>query len=120
MVLDVEAARKHYREREARRRAEREARRQRWLRRVREAVSRLVTHHPGVRRVYVFGSLVHPGRFRSDSDIDIAVECETPEAESAFWRALERELERDVDLRPLTGVIEQIAATEGEKVNVCG
>ncbi len=112
----LEAARRYYREREARRRAQREAERQRWLQRAREAIARLALHCPGVRRAYLFGSLVTPGRFRPDSDIDVAVECDTLEAESAFWRALERELKREVDVRPLTDAIADIAAQEGEQV----
>ena len=105
-VADLEAARKY--------RREREAERQQWLRRMREAVSRLALHYPGVRRVYLFGSLVQPGRFRRDSDIDVAVECDTVETESAFWRALERALGRDVDVRPLTGAIAEAVTNEGE------
>jgi predicted nucleotidyltransferase len=113
---DLETARRYYRQREARRRAQREAERQQWLRRTRQAVSRLVVEHPGVRRVVLFGSVVKPGRFRPDSDIDVAVECDTVESESAFWRALERELGRDVDVRPLTDTIAEIAAYEGEQI----
>jgi len=114
--VDVDAAREHYRRREARRREQREAGRQRWLERVRQAVSRLAADHPGARRVYVFGSLVKAGQFRADSDIDLAVECDTLESESAFWRTLKQALERDVDVRPLSGTIAEVAAREGELV----
>ena len=44
------------------------------------------------------------------------MECDTLETESAFWRALERELERDVDVRPLSGTIAEAVANEGELV----
>jgi len=115
-VVDSRAAREHYREREARRRAQREAERRQWVDRVREAVSRLVPQHPGVRRVYLFGSLTQPGRFRPDSDIDVAMECDTLEAEGVFWRALERELERDVDVRPLVGAVAEAVARGGEQI----
>ncbi len=47
-MLDIEAARRYYYEREARQRAQREAERQYWLWRVREAVSRLVRRYSGV------------------------------------------------------------------------
>ena len=113
---DIEAVRQYYHEREARRRAQREAERQWWLQRVREAISRLALQYPGVRQVYLFGSLVQPGRFRPGSDVDVAVECDTLETESAFWRALERDLERDVDVRPLTGAIAETVANGGEQV----
>jgi predicted nucleotidyltransferase len=115
-MVDIGAARQYYYERETRRRAQREAERQQWLRRVREAILQLAQRYPGVRRVYLFGSLVQPGRFRPDSDIDIAVECDTIETESIFWRALERELKRDVDVRPLVGAIVETVADSGEQV----
>jgi predicted nucleotidyltransferase len=110
------AARVYNRRRQARRRAEREAERQHWLERAREAILRVATAHPGVRRVYLYGSLVQPGRFRADSDIDVAVACDSLESETPFWRDLERALGRDVDLRPLTGPIEEAATTTGEQV----
>lgn len=113
---DIEAARQHFYERERQRRARREAVRQQWLGRVREAILRSVGDNPGIQRVYLFGSLTQPGRFRPDSDIDIAVACDTPETESAFWRALERELARAVDVRPLTGAIADAVANNGEQV----
>lgn len=115
-VEGMEAARRYYRQREAQRRAEREAERLAWLQRVREAVPRIAAQHPGVRRVVLFGSLVKPARFRRGSDIDVAAVCDSPEAESAFWRELERALGRPVDLRPLVGVIAEVVAREGEEV----
>jgi predicted nucleotidyltransferase len=113
---DIKSARQYYHQREARRRAQREAERQRWLQRVREAVSRVAPQHPGVRRVVLFGSLVQPGRFGPASDIDVGVECDTVETEVAFWRALEQELERDVDVRPLIGRLAETAMQTGEQV----
>jgi len=115
-AADLETARQYYRRREARQRAQREIQRQRWLQRTREAVSRLVLDYPGVRQVFLFGSLVKPGQYRPGSDIDVAVECDTMEVESAFWRALEQELGRDVDVRPLTGAIAEVVAYEGERI----
>jgi predicted nucleotidyltransferase len=111
---DIEAARRYHRDREARRIAQREGTRQQWLDRVREAIQHLAPHYPDVQRVYLFGSLMQPGRFRPTSDIDVAVVCETVEAESAFWRALERTLQRDVDVRPLSSAIAEVVAQEGE------
>ncbi len=113
---DLEAARQYYRERRARRQAQREAERQQWLQRVCEVVSRLALRYPGMRQVYLYGSLLQPGRFRPDSDIDLAVECDTLETESAFWRAVEQELGRDVDVRPLTGAIAEAVADGGKQV----
>jgi predicted nucleotidyltransferase len=113
---DFKAARQYYHEREARRRARRETERKSLLRRVRQVASRLASRYPDMRRVYLFGSLMQPGRFRPDSDIDVAVECDTLETESAFWRALERELRRNVDVRPLTDAIAEAVAKGGEQV----
>jgi predicted nucleotidyltransferase len=112
----MEAARQHYRARTAKRYEQREQLRLRWLQRVRMAILRLAPHHPGVQRVILFGSLIKAGQFRPSSDIDVAVACETLEGESAFWRALERALERDIDVRSLTGTVAEIAAREGEVV----
>ncbi len=114
--MDFKTARQYYHERDAHRRAQREAERQKWLQRVREVTSHVAPRYPGVRRVVLFGSLVEPGRFRPDSDIDVAVECDTPETESAFWRTLEQELKRDVDVRPLTGALAEAVKSKGEQV----
>ena len=111
-----DAARCYYRQREARRREQRESERRAWLERAREAILRLAPRYPQVRQVYLFGSLLQPGRFRPDSDIDVAVACDALETESAFWRALERALERDVDLRPLTGAVAEAVTAGGVQV----
>ncbi len=94
-----QTARQYHEERQARRRERREEERRRWLQRVRGAVPEVARRHAGVRRVYLFGSLTQPGRFRADSDIDVAVECDSPEAESAFWRELEHTVGREVNVR---------------------
>ncbi len=55
----------------------------------------------GIDRAYVFGSLIRPGRFNNQSDIDIAVEEIDP---SRFFEAISefsRHLERTVDLLEL-------------------
>ncbi|MGB9724152.1 MAG: nucleotidyltransferase family protein [Chloroflexia bacterium] len=98
-MVTGQTARQYYAEREARRRGQREQERAWWLRRVREAVPDIARRHAGIKRVYLFGSLTQPGRFRGDSDIDVAVESDSPEVESAFWRDLERALGREVDVR---------------------
>jgi predicted nucleotidyltransferase len=114
--VELTAVKTYLQKREALRQAQREAERQHWLERVREVVPRLAMLHPQVRRVFLFGSLTQAGRFRPNSDIDLAVECETFAAESTFWQALEHELARDVDIRSLTGVIAEVVATQGEQL----
>lgn len=115
-MTEDDAAREHYRRRKAQRHAQRERERLAWLARAQEAILRLAPCHPGVQEVYLFGSLLQPGRFRPDSDIDVAVICESLEAESAFWRALEHELQRDVDVRPATGAVAEAIASGGMRV----
>jgi uncharacterized protein len=112
----IEAARQYHREREARRKAERETYRQEWLIKARAAIQELAPTFPALQRVYLFGSVVQPGRFRPDSDIDVAVECSDLEQESDFWRSLERALRRDVDVRPYVEPITDAVQWYGEMV----
>ena len=53
----------------------RERRRQEVGQRLREVLSRTIPGQP----VFVFGSLVRPGKFTDESDIDLALESEMPE-----------------------------------------
>jgi predicted nucleotidyltransferase len=115
-MIDIQRARKYYYERETQRRMQRETERQQWLQRIRTAIIACAPRYPDIRRVFLFGSLLQQGRFRSDSDIDVAIECETPVTESAFWRTLEDELGRDVDVRPFIGVIAEVAISRGEQI----
>ena len=72
---------------------------QRLLDRVREVAAALKTRF-GVRRVVLFGSLVHPDRFRSGSDVDLAVEgLRSGEDYWQAWRAIEDTIDdRSIDL----------------------
>lgn len=114
MSVAPEIYREEYRRREQERWRQREDLRQEVLEQARAAVSRWAPQFPAIRAVYLFGSLLQPGRFGSRSDIDLAVDCDDPEAEGPFWRALEETLQRDVDLRPRQGVVAQAVATAGE------
>lgn len=52
--------------------------------------------------VYLFGSITHRGKFRIDSDIDVAVEGTNAKQYFALWRDLERIItEWEIDLREL-------------------
>jgi len=108
--------REYHARRAAERRAAREALRQRKLRQTCESIRRLAPDYPAVRAVYLFGSVLCPGRFRAASDIDIALECDDLEAETPFTRALERALGMPVDLRPLRGAVADAVRDGGEKV----
>lgn len=105
----------HARRRAARQRAL-EALREKKLGLAREAIRRLAPRYPAVRRVYLFGSLLRPGRFHEASDIDVALECEDLEVETPFARALEEELDTAVDLRPFKGAIAEAVRDGGEQV----
>lgn len=55
-----------------------------------EAAWTVLPHFPGVRRAYLFGSLVRPGDMRRNADIDIAVEGQLSATDFfALWRKLE-------------------------------
>jgi predicted nucleotidyltransferase len=113
-ITDITRAKEYHQRREAERRQRSEALRQRWLQTVRAAVTALAPRFPAIEGVYLFGSLTQTGRFRSDSDIDIAVLCSDLESESRFWQALETELSRSVDLRPLRGGVAEAVRLQGE------
>lgn len=52
----------------------------------------------GLDKAYVFGSLVRPGRFREDSDVDLAVEAIDPDRLFQLMANLSEAVGRDVDL----------------------
>jgi predicted nucleotidyltransferase len=55
-------------------------------------------------RIYLFGSVVRPGAFRLDSDVDAGVEGADAQDYFALWRDLEREApEWTIDLREVSG-----------------
>jgi predicted nucleotidyltransferase len=113
-----EAALLPYREYHARRdrelRQEREALRLEVLESAREAIRRSAPLFPAIRAAYLFGSLLQSGRFLPDSDVDVAIDCDDIETETPFWRMLEEELRRDVDLRPLIGAVARAVEQGGE------
>lgn len=113
-----EASLQPYREYHARRerelREQREAFRLRVLKQARDAILQSAPRFPAVRAVYLFGSVLRPGRFRPDSDVDVAIDCDCVEAETPFWGTLEDALERNVDLRLRVGPIAQAVEDYGE------
>jgi predicted nucleotidyltransferase len=115
-TVDVEAARCYHRKRDEERRAQREANRLQWLASARTLILRLAPDYPALQRVYLFGSITQLGRFRSDSDIDVVVEATDLESENAFWHALQRALDREVDVRPWDEAIISAVQIYGEMV----
>jgi predicted nucleotidyltransferase len=108
--------REYHARRDAERHAAREALRRRQLTEARAAIRRLAPEFPAIRAVYLFGSVLQPGWFTEASDLDVAVEVDDLEAEGPFVRALERELERLVDLRSFEGAIQEAVESDGEQV----
>lgn len=113
---DLEAARRYHRERERRELAERESLRGEVLERARTVIARVAPAFPELRSAYLFGSVMRPGRFHRRSDLDVAVETDDFETETRFWRALEDELGRPVDVRPLRGPLVDSVESYGERV----
>ncbi|MDP9122341.1 MAG: nucleotidyltransferase domain-containing protein [Acidobacteriota bacterium] len=113
MDPEAQTFRDYHQRREALALAEREALRAEVLAQVRQAVHQLAPRHPAIRSVHLFGSLLQPGRFGPRSDVDLALDCDDPAAETPFWRDLEHALGRDVDLRPRSGAVERAVAAYG-------
>jgi predicted nucleotidyltransferase len=109
-----QAFREYHLEREAERLAGREALRRQVLAQVREAISSIAPRHPAIRAVYLFGSILQPGRFTLRSDVDLAVDCDDLASETPFWRDMEIALQRNVDLRPREGAVARAVAAYGE------
>jgi len=110
----IQQVREYHARRERQRKLAREQLRCEKCRQVRTAIQHLAPAYPRLQAVYLFGSLVQPGRYHSRSDIDVAVVCDDVTTESRFWQALEAELEHDVDLRPYRGAVAWAVDTYGE------
>jgi predicted nucleotidyltransferase len=80
---------------------QRERERKALLKRTRQALAILAPQF-GIEHAYLFGSLLQPNRFRTDSDIDIAVEQIAPEHLGRAISVLMTMLGREVDLVDLT------------------
>lgn len=113
---DVRASRAWLARRDAERRAAREVSRRERLGEVRRAVTELASEEPALCGVWLFGSILRPGRFHEGSDVDLAVDCDDPQAESRFWGALEQRLRINCDVRPRLGAIARAVEEEGEKI----
>jgi predicted nucleotidyltransferase len=100
--VDIAACRASFAAREENRLAGREKRRQAALEAAVSALKAILPHYVKVRRAYLFGSVVRPGAFRLDSDVDVAVEGMEAADYFALWRDLERAMpDWQVDLRDL-------------------
>jgi predicted nucleotidyltransferase len=91
VTFDVATCRAYLRARQEQQVQVREQRRQAALQAVRAAARSVLPRFPGVRRAYLFGSVLRPGAMRSASYVDLAVEGNlNAEDYFALWRELER------------------------------
>jgi len=80
-------------------------------------LSEVLNNFSQVRKAYIFGSVVKEGKFRENSDIDIALEGKVKEDYFLIWSELEEKLNKEVDLRILnSGVTSQIIKKEGKLI----
>ena len=100
--VDIEACRENFRQREEQKYGDRERLRQTAKTAILSAIERVLPHYKNVERVYLFGSITRPGKFRIDSDIDVAIKGTNAKEYFALWRDLERIItEWAIDLREL-------------------
>ena len=103
MTINIAAARQNLQVRTERERIARETRRAAAEQAVTGAIKRVVADFPGLKRVYLFGSVVRPNAFRSDSDVDVAVEGVNAADYFAVWQAIEAAAPGwTIDLRDIT------------------
>lgn len=115
MSLSTLTPQEYHARREQALRDEREALRREVLDQARSAIRRLAPEFPSIRAAYLFGSILSPGRFVPDSDVDVAIDNDDLTAETPFWRALEEELRRNVDVRPRQGAVARAVEDYGER-----
>ena len=103
MTINIATARQNLQVRTERERIARETRRAAAEQAVTGAIKRVVADFPGLKRVYLFGSVVRPNAFRSDSDVDVAVEGVNAADYFAVWQAIEAAAPGwTIDLRDIT------------------
>jgi len=111
--LAIHPYREYHRQREAAQLAEREQLRQERLAAAQIAIRVLAPQFPALERVYLFGSIVHPGRFTRRSDVDVAVMGDDLASQTQFWRLLEQQLQWEVDVRSCVSPIQEVVNQEG-------
>jgi len=114
--MDISKCANYLKEKEKRRLWEREKVRRKAMAKL-SLLSEILSNFPEVKKAYIFGSIIKEGKFREDSDIDIALEGKVREDYFLIWSELEEELNEGVDLRILnSGVTSQIIKKEGKLI----
>lgn len=95
--------RRSFRQRLAQQHSTREEARRYALAAAQAIIPQIAAAIPSVQKVYLFGSIIQPGRFHQQSDIDVAVVGSTAADYFVFWRELETALpDWVIDLRDIT------------------
>ncbi len=119
LSIDIKAARKAFLSRQQRALEQHEALRQNALQAVHSVAPSVIAKYQTVTAAYLFGSILRPGAFQADSDIDIALEGVSAEDYFALWRELEEALpDWLIDLRdlPLDQHFAKRVRNTGEKI----
>lgn len=120
MSTNIQAYRQSYQARLQRDLEKREAGRKKALEEVKAVAPVIAAKYPAVKTVYLFGSILRPGAFRTDSDIDLAVEGGSAEDYFALWRELQEAMPGwFIDLRDLPSgtLFTQRVQETGEKIH---
>lgn len=89
MTFDLQRCYDNFARREITRQQHRETCRQQARQVVLAAIRKVGPTYPTARKIYLFGSITQAGRFRNDSDIDVAVQGTDAASYFALWRDLE-------------------------------
>jgi len=119
MVDDIEIYRQSFQTRLKRDFEKRELRRQKAYQAIQSRLPQLVAKYQAIEAVYLFGSILRPGSFRPDSDIDIGIVGGTAEDYSTLWHELTEAFpEWTIDLRdlPANTRFTQRVIERGEKI----
>ncbi len=102
MSIDIQAARQALEARFQKDFKKREAAREKALQAARAVAPGIIAKYPAIGAAYLFGSILRPGAFGSDSDIDIAIEGGSAKDYFDLWHDLEKALPNwFIDLRDL-------------------
>ncbi|RLE07785.1 nucleotidyltransferase domain-containing protein [Candidatus Aerophobetes bacterium] len=116
MDIDISECARYLKDKEERRILERENLRRKVMRKL-SLLSEVLNNFPGVKKAYIFGSILKKGRFGENSDIDIALEGNVKRDYFLIWGKLEEKLGERVDLRILeNNSTSQIIKREGKLV----
>lgn len=119
MIINIQAYRASYQARLRRGVEKREDGRKKALEEVKVVAPAIAAKYPAVKTLYLFGSILRPGAFRADSDIDLAIEGGSAEDYFALWHDLQEALpDWFIDLRdlPAETLFTQRVHETGEKL----